>query len=107
MSMRVILSSLNTKSHHKFVSYYIVKVKKIKSILCFGDTMPRGADIAEEIIDYLKGIHPGSATKKEIFSNVGVAGCAGESWIKTLVAGREIEVCGKRGSSNLYCYSGN
>ena len=67
--------------------------------------MPAGTDIGQAIVSYLRKIHPKSATKKEIFSQIGISGCSGESWIKTLVSAREIQVAGKKGSSNLYRYS--
>ena len=68
--------------------------------------MKKGADIGEAIVAYLKKIHPRSATKAEIFSGIGVSGCAGESWLETVVAGREVKISGKKGNYNLYQYSG-
>ena len=69
--------------------------------------MPSGTDIAQSIVNYLKKIYPKSATKSEIFSEIGISGCVGESWIKTLVTAREIEVVGKKGRYNLYRYIGS
>jgi hypothetical protein len=61
-------------------------------------------DIAQKIIDYLKQIYPNSATKKQIFVAVGIKGCCGGTSLDALVVRRKIEVAGKKGSSNLYCY---
>lgn len=67
--------------------------------------MTEGIDIAERIKKYLKRIYPASATKKEIFSAVGVKGCTGGTWLKTLEVGRNIKVSGKKGKYNLYQYN--
>ena len=64
-------------------------------------------DITQRIVDYLKQIYPKSATKKEIFAAVGIASCCGGMSLDTLVVRRKIEVAGKKGSSNLYCYKDN
>lgn len=67
--------------------------------------MPKSIEIAEKIVEFLKGIYPNSATKTEILSDVGVKGCTGDPWLKTLVASRKIEVSGKKGRYNLYRYN--
>ena len=67
--------------------------------------MSKGTDIAKKIVEYLKEIFPSSATKTEIFSNVGIKGCTGNPWLNTLIASRKIEVSGKKGRYNLYRYN--
>jgi hypothetical protein len=55
-------------------------------------------------VNYLKGIYPKTATKKEIFEAVGIESCCGGTSLDTLVVRRKIVVAGKKGSSNLYSY---
>ena len=61
-------------------------------------------DITQKIIDFLKSIYPKSATKNEIFKEVGIESCCGGTSLDTLVVRRKIQVTGKKGSSNLYSY---
>jgi len=66
--------------------------------------MSAGIELAERIKEYLKQIYPDSATKTQIFSKVGVRGCTCDTWLRTLVVRRNIEVSGKKGRYNLYRY---
>lgn len=64
--------------------------------------MPSDVELAERMRKYLEKIYPESATKKEIFTEVGVRACAGDTWLRTLVVNRDVQVVGKKGRYNLY-----
>lgn len=66
--------------------------------------MKDGVEIGQAIVEYLKEIYPKSATKSKIFKSIGISSCAGEAWLKTVLAGHEIEVGKKEGHYNTYRY---
>jgi len=60
--------------------------------------------MAQKILDYLKSIYPRAETKREICSSTRVSYCTVGKWLRTLVADRKVEICGKKGRCNLYRY---
>lgn len=56
----------------------------------------------KSILDYLRKIHPRSATAKEILQETGVVDCACGGALRTLRARDSVEVAGKEGNANLY-----
>ena len=67
--------------------------------------LPQRTLVPEKILEYLKSIYPKPATIKQICSGTGISTCTGNSWIKTLISTRDIEICGKEGRYNLYRYN--
>jgi len=64
--------------------------------------MERRTEFAERIVEYLRKIHPRSATLSEIAKALRMQSCSADPWISSLVANRQIEISGKKGQSNLY-----
>ncbi|MGA2239179.1 MAG: hypothetical protein ABSG74_08205 [Candidatus Bathyarchaeia archaeon] len=64
--------------------------------------MERRTELAERIVEYLRKIHPKSATLSEIAKALHLQSCSADPWISSLVANRQIEIAGKKGRSNQY-----
>ena len=64
--------------------------------------MPRKTTYAKRIVDYLEEIYPETATMSEISKALEIKSCSLNPWMQTLVANRDVEIKGKKGSSNLY-----